>query len=100
MRLPLTAKGAALVVAFFPLITIAGEWEAYLELKAAMVRSTAKATRPLPKWLEALDFEPRPHYWLDRGKPPPPVVILGSESPNVSPTSSAPVAAASTTGGR
>lgn len=100
MRLPLTAKGAALVVAFFPLIACAGEWEAYQELKAAMVRSTAKAPRPLPKWLEALDFEPRPHYWLDRGKPPPPVTILGSESPNVSPPPSAPVVAAAATGNR
>lgn len=100
MRLPLTAKGAAFVVAFFPLIASAGEWEAYQELKAAMVRSTAKAPRPLPKWLEALDFEPRPHYWLDRGKPPPPVAILGSESPNVSPSPAAPVAAAASTRSR
>lgn len=99
MRLPLTAKGAAFVVAFFPLIACAGEWEAYQELKAAMVRSTAKAPRPLPKWLEALDFEPRPHYWLDRDKPPPPVVILGSQS-NVSPPPASPGAFAPTTGNR
>lgn len=99
MRLPLTAKGAALVVAFFPIIACAGEWEAYQELKAAMVRSTAKATRPLPKWLDALDFEPRPHYWLDRNKPPLPPFIIGSP-PDVPPPPAAPVSATASTGNR
>lgn len=54
---------AALSSAVFPIVTIAGEWEAYQDLKAAMVRSTAKHDRPIPKWLVAPDFKPRP--WLD-----------------------------------
>jgi hypothetical protein len=37
----------------------------YLEMKAAVARSKATSSRPLPAWLKAREFEPRPHYWLD-----------------------------------
>lgn len=70
-RLPLMAKGAGLVLALFSPLLYANEWQSYLDLKAALIRSekTVKP-RPLPNWLTALDFEPRPHYWLENKNPP------------------------------
>lgn len=74
-RLPLTAKGAGLVLALFSPFSYSGEWEAYQDLKAHVVRSDKAAkARPLPIWLTAREFEPRPHYWLEVKQPntPPP----------------------------
>jgi len=62
---------AALSGAVFPLPVISSELEEYNELKAAMVRSTAKKDHLLPKWIRAREFEARPHYYLeaDRVRP-------------------------------
>jgi len=57
---------AALSGAVFPIASSAGEIEDYYELKAALVRSNAKETPKLPKWIRAEEYEPRPHFWLDR----------------------------------
>jgi len=65
-RLPLTAKGAGLVLALFSPLGYTGEWESYQDLKAHVVRSDKAAkSRPLPNWVTAREFEPRPHYGLD-----------------------------------
>lgn len=52
----------ALMGALFPSLSLAGEWENFKDLQAAMVRSTAKVDRPLPNWSASLDWS-RPAYW-------------------------------------
>lgn len=66
-KLPVSGKGAGLVLAFFPILAGAGEWESYKDLKAAMVRSEAKRDLPLPPWIAAPVLQPRP--WPDTQTP-------------------------------
>lgn len=56
---------AALSGAVFPFPSFASELDEYEALKTALVRSAVSKDRPLPKWIKADDFEPRPHYHLD-----------------------------------
>lgn len=60
---------AALSGAVFAFPSVASELEEYDALRAALVRSPAKKDRPLPKWVKAQEFEPRPHYWLELQRP-------------------------------
>jgi len=59
---------AALSGAVFPRPSLASELDEYYALKAALVRSSAKSTPQLPKWIKADELEARPHYWLDAKK--------------------------------
>lgn len=55
--------------ALFPSISSAGEWEEFKDLKAAMVRSSAKRDFQLPVWITTLDH-PRPEIWYWIGPKP------------------------------
>lgn len=55
---------AALSGAVFQFPAFASELDEYHALKDALVRSKAKKDRPLPRWIKAEEYEPRPHYWL------------------------------------
>jgi hypothetical protein len=65
--------GVALA-ALFSIPVQAGEWENYLELKEAVVRSKAKRDIPLPSWIDARPYEPRPHSYLETRKPQAPAL--------------------------
>ena len=81
-RLPLTAKGAGLVLALFSPVIYAGEWESYKEIKANLIRSEkGSKSLPLPTWINALEFEPRPHYWLDDKKSATPIPPVSQNAP-------------------
>lgn len=60
MAFLLSRKGAALVVALFSLSAVADEYADYLELKSALVRSSARRDRLLPDWLTA----PQPKHFV------------------------------------
>lgn len=74
-KLPVSGKGAGLVLAFFPILAGAGEWEEYKDLKAAMVRSEAKRDHSLPRWIVAEPFRPRPWDVKTESEEPPVVTI-------------------------
>lgn len=62
---------AALSGAVFSFPSLASEMDEYDALRDALVRSQAKKDRPIPKWVKAEDWQPRPHYWLDLKKEQP-----------------------------
>lgn len=101
-RFPHRVKGAGVLLALFSSLVHANEWQAYQDIKAALIRSTSKHDRPLPKWLAAQDFEPRAHYWLNEKKSSGPVLpeINHESPPTASPVTSAPVAPVSVAGAR
>jgi hypothetical protein len=62
--------------------SFSGEWDAYQDLKAAIVHSSAKRDRPLPSWLQVKPFQPYPHYYLDdKNAKPAPVLTVAVPAP-------------------
>lgn len=78
--------------ALFPSISSAGEWEEYKDLKAAMVRSSAKRDFQLPVWITTLD-RPRPGTWYWTGPKPSEKPVISEPVKNAPPSSSVPLPA-------
>lgn len=76
--------------ALFPSVSQSSEWDDYKELKAAMVRSSAKRDLPLPSWVSTLD-KPRPVHWYWLG----PSKAVSAPLPEIKQNVSSPVSAPS-----
>lgn len=84
--LQITLIWGAASAALFPSVSQSSEWDDYKELKAAMVRSTAKRDVPLPGWVASLD-KPRPDHWYWLGPSKAVAVPLPEIKQNASPVS-------------